>query len=249
MFRKFTFRSFPLVALLLVAVLLVAVACTPNSLTPGAAQTGASGGITVVGTGEAFGRPDTAEIQIGAETFAATVAEATSQNEALIQSIMAALAAQGVEERDIRTSNYSIWAEQVYGERGPEGVAGYRVNNMVNVVIRDVDLVSGVIGAVTEAGANNIYGIGFRVADPAALEDEARAAAIANARARAESLADLSGVTLGEVATISEVIGQPGMPLAYGLGGGRAEMAADGASISAGELGYTVQVQVTFAID
>ncbi len=250
MSARYSFRSFPLMALLLVALLLLAVACTPNSAAPGAAQAPAAvGGITVVGTGEAFGRPDTAEIQIGAETFAPTVAEATSQNEALIQSIMAALAAQGVEDKDIRTSNYSVWAEQVYGERGPEGVSGYRVNNMVNVIIRDVDAVGDVIGAVTEAGANNIYGISFRVADPAALEDEARAAAIANARSRAESLAELSGVTLGEVVVISEVIGQPGLPLPLGAGGGRAEVASDAASITAGELGYTVQVQVTFAIN
>ena len=251
MSTRFSFRSFPLVALLLLAVLLVAVACTPNSAAPGAAQaqTSAAGGITVVGTGEAFGRPDTAEIQIGAETFAPTVAEATSQNEALIQSIMAALAAQGIEEKDIRTSNYSVWAEQVYGERGPEGISGYRVNNMVNVVVRDVDAVGAVIGAVTEAGANNIYGISFRVADPAGLEDEARAAAIANARARGESLAQLSGIALGEVVSISEVIGQPGFPMPLGAGGGRAEAAADAASINAGELGYTVQVQVTFAIN
>lgn len=248
MFRRFSFRSVSVMAVLLLAVVL-AVACTPNSVTPGAARESAAGGITVVGKGEAFGRPDTAEIQIGAETFAETVAEATSQNETLIQSIMTALAAQGVEEKDIRTSNYSVWAEQIYGERGPEGIAGYRVNNLVTVVIRDVDAVSGVISAVTEAGANNIHGISFRVADPAALEDEARAAAIANARARAESLAALSGVTLGEVVTISEVIGQPGIPLMYGAGGAGAEMAADAASISAGELGYTVQVQVTFAIE
>jgi uncharacterized protein len=250
MFGKFRFRSFSVVAVLLLVVALTAVACAPGATSSGAAQTqtGAAGGITVVGTGEAFGRPDTAEIQIGAETFAETVAEATSQNEALIQSIMAALAAQGIEEKDIRTSNYSVWAEQVYGERGPEGVAGYRVNNLVTVVIRDVDAVSGVIGAVTEAGANNIHGISFRVADPAALEDEARAAAIANARARAESLAELSGVGLGEVVTISEVIGQGGIPLARGMGGGAMEDAA-AASISAGELGYSVQVQVTFAIE
>jgi uncharacterized protein YggE len=244
MSRKRTFLSI----FLLAALLLTVVACSPAGATPGAAQTGGAGegGITVVGTGEAFGAPDTAEVQLGAETFAPTVAEATSQNEALVEAIMAALAAQGMESRDIRTSNYSLWAEQVYGERGPEGIAGYRVSNLVTVTIRDINAVSAVIGAVTEAGANNIHGVSFRVADPAALEDEARAAAIANARARAESLAELSGVTLGEIVSVSEVITQPGIPLGRGAGGAMDEAAS--ASISAGELGYTIQVQVTFAI-
>jgi uncharacterized protein YggE len=230
------------------ALLLTVVACSPNAGTPGQAQSGSQGGITVVGTGEAFGAPDTAEVQLGADTFAPTVAEATSQNEALVEAIMAALAAQGIESKDIRTSNYSLWAEQVYGERGPEGIAGYRVSNLVTVTIRDINAVSGVIGAVTEAGANNIHGVSFRVADPAGLEDEARAAAITNARARAESLAELSGVTLGEIVTVSEVVTQPGIPLARGMGGGAMEEAAS-ASISAGELGYSIQVQVTFAIE
>lgn len=243
MSRKRTFFSI----LLLAALLLTVVACSPNAASPGAAQTAGEGGITVVGTGEAFGPPDTAEVQLGAETFAPTVAEATSQNEALVEAIMAALAEQGIESRDIRTSNYSLWAEQIYGERGPEGIAGYRVSNLVTVTIRDINAVGAVIGAVTEAGANNIHGISFRVADPAALEDEARAAAIANARARAESLAELSGVTLGEIVNISEVITQPGIPLVRGMGG--AMDAAAEASISAGELGYSVQVQVTFAIE
>ena len=57
------------------------------------------------------------------------------------------------------------------------GIAGYRVSNQVNVKIRDIALVGDVLAAVTEAGANSIYGVNFSVADPAALEAEARALA------------------------------------------------------------------------
>lgn len=243
-------KSFIIVVLgLLLAVLLVA--CQPTAAAPGAAQSATGeGGITVVGRGEAFGAPDRAELNVGVETFAEVVEEATSQNQATVESIMAALEAEGIAREDIQTSNYSLWAEQIYGDRGPEGIAGYRVSNQVNVTLRDIERVGDVIAAVTGAGANNIHGVSFRVADPAALEAEARAEAIANARERAESLAELSGVELGEIVVISEVIGQSGVSPFGGRGLGGGAMAEDAAApgISPGELSVGVEVQVTFAL-
>jgi uncharacterized protein len=237
-----------LLVLFLLGITAVLIACNPAANTATAAQAPlASGGITVVGQGEAFGAPDQANVQVGVEVFAPSVNEATAQNEAVIQQIMDSLTALGIAENDIQTTNYSLWAEQIYGDQGPEGIAGYRVTNQVNVTIRDINQVSDVLAAVTEAGANTIYGVSFSVADPAALEEEARAAAMADARVRAESLAALAGVSLGDITIISEVVGQPVMPL--GLGGGMvmAEAAA-GPSVSPGQLSYQVQVQVTFGI-
>lgn len=238
------------VIILLVVLAIVAAACTPAPAQPGAAQNATpAGGITVVGEGQAFGQPDRASVQIGVETFAENVAGATSANESDVQSIMNALQEIGIDEADIQTSNYSVWAEQRYSEEGPQGISGYRVNNQVNVTIRDIDQVGAVIAAATEAGANNIHGVSFSVADPAALESEARAAAIDNAREKAASLAELSGVELGNVVSVSEVIGQSGLPMAQGFGGARDEAAQSAApGISPGELSVGVQVQVTFAI-
>lgn len=245
------------IPLFLVTMLLMlaafAVACTGAAQAglTGASQTAAqplvaTGGITVVGQGEAFGQPDQAEVQVGVEVFADTVAEATAENETTIQRIMDALEDEGIAAEDIQTTNYSLWAEQRYGDNGPEGIAGYRVTNQVNVTIRDIDQVSDVLAAVTEAGANSIYGVYFTVADPAALEAEARAQAMADARERAESLAELGGVELGAIQVISEVIGQPVQPF---YGGDRAvAMEAAGPSISPGQLSYHVQVQVTFGL-
>jgi uncharacterized protein YggE len=236
-----------LMVLFLLGITAVLIACNPAASTATAAQAPlATGGITVVGQGEAYGTPDQAQVQVGVETFAPTVSEATAQNEATLQQIMDALAALGIPTEDIQTTNYSLWAEQIYGDNGPEGIAGYRVNNQVNVTIRDIDQVSDVLTAVTEAGANSIYGINFSVADPAALEEEARAAAMADARVRGESLAALAGVELGDVVVISEVIGQPIAPMGGGMA--MADMAAAGPSISPGQLSYLVQVQVTFGI-
>ena len=238
-------RFVGILALLALTALLVACGGPAASAT---AVESAGGGITVVGQGKAYGQPDQAQVQAGVEIFAETVSEATGQNEAVIAQIIAALSQMGINAEDIQTTNYSLWAEQIYGERGPEGIAGYRVTNMVNVTIRDIDTVGDVLAAVTEAGANSIYGINFTVADPAALEDEARAAAMADARERAASLAELGGVALGDVQLISEVIGQPA-PRPFGGGGDFAVMeSAAVPSVSPGELSYQVQVQVTFDI-
>ncbi len=244
-----------LIAVLIIAIMALALAaCNGTQLGQTAAptaQTGSvvnAGGITVVGQGTAYGQPDQATVVVGVETFAPTVAEATTQNQTTLDNVMAALTGAGIATEDIQTTNYSLYAEQIYGERGPEGIAGYRVSNQVNVKIRDIALVGDVLAAVTEAGANAIYGVNFSVADPAALEAEARALAMQDAANRAASLAELGSVSLGEVTVISEVIGQPVMPLGLGGGGFAMEQAASAPGISPGQLSYQVQVQVTYGI-
>ncbi|MCI0580240.1 MAG: SIMPL domain-containing protein [Chloroflexi bacterium] len=236
--------KFAVLALLLMVAMLV-VACAPNT---SAQAVEPAAGITVVGHGEATGTPDQANVQVGVETFAETVDAATTQNQATIDAIMAALEAQGIAREDIQTSNYSLWAEQFYGERGPEGIVGYHVSNQVNVTIRDIGKVGDVLAAVIGAGANNIFGVNFSVADPAALEAEAREKAMADARARAEELARLSNVELGEVRVISEVIQTP--PPIFGAGGGGFDMEQGAAapSVTPGQLNFQVQIQVTFGI-
>jgi uncharacterized protein YggE len=248
----FTHKQMVKLFILFTVLASLVVACAPAVTTPGASiqepHVG-QGGITVVGRGEACGQPDVAYVHVGVDTFAETVTGATTENEETMQAVMAALTEKGIAGEDIQTSNYSVWAEQVYGDRGPEGIAGYRVSNQVRVKVRGVDNMSEVLAAVINAGANNIYGVNFTVDDQAALEAEAREDAIANARERAESLAELSGVSLGDIDTITEVISQVPYPM-EGLGGGGAFMSGGegAASISPGQLSYQVQVQVTFDI-
>lgn len=231
----------------------VLAACTPTQSTTGQAPAAAlpadGGQITVIGHGEAFGRPDEAQAQVGVETFAATVEAATSENQAVIDRIMATLDELGIAEEDIQTSQYSLWAEQRYGDNGPEGISGYRVVNQVGIKIRDINQVSDVLAAVTEAGANSINGVYFSVSEPAELQAAAREKAIADARARAESLAQLSGLTLGEIKVVSEVIGQAPLPLGMGGGGMAYAEAAAAPSISPGQLSYQLDVLVTFATE
>ena len=234
---------------LAVLVAIFTTACTPTLNAGGAAANTAiengRNGITVIGMGEAIGQPDQANITVGVETFSKEVELATGDNETTIQAILAALKEQGIAAEDMQTANYSLWAEQLYGDNGPEGIAGYRISNQVHVIIRDIDNVSDVLSAAISAGANNIYGVTFSVADPLALEAEARETAVANARERAESLAQLNGLEVGDVLEINEafISQMPFSMMNMGGGGGGAD-----ASISPGQLSYQVQVQITYAI-
>ena len=202
--------------------------------------------ITVTGEGEASGAPDQAEVSAGVQILADTVIEATRENQSIIEKIMEALDEQDIPPEKIQTSNYSIWAEQDYQEPRQNRISGYRVSNVVNVKIDDIDKIGDVLAAVTNAGANSIHGIQFGVEDTKALEQQAREAAMADARARAEALARLAGVELGEVLSIStSYSGGPPRPMmsrSYDM----AEAAAP--SISPGQQSLSVQIHATFAI-
>lgn len=206
-------------------------------------------GITVVGVGKASGTPDVANVNIGVETEADTVQQAVTDNKDKMTNLLSALKALGIADKDIQTTNYGVYTQRQPSPDGKGlGPTTYHVNNQVNVVVRDVNKLGDVLDKVVAAGANNIYGVSFSVADTSKLEADARTKAIADAKDRAESLAKLAGVTLGDVVSISEVVGGSGpvydgarMAAATGLGGG-------GAPIQPGELEMNMSIQVTFAI-
>lgn len=205
--------------------------------------------ISVTGQGEASGKPDQAEVSAGVQTFAETVVGASRANQAALARILEALDEQGIAENEIQTANYNIWAEQNYNEQEKGRITGYRVSNVVNVKIREIGKTGEVLAAATDAGANSINGIHFSVADTDALELRAREAAMADARARAESLASLAGVELGEVLTISTSTA-PDYPTPF-MSGRTLEMADTGAPVPGivpGQQSVSVQIHVTFAI-
>ena len=206
--------------------------------------------ITVVGQGTTTASPDIAKVSLGVDTTAETISEAVEENDSIMASILAALKEAGIADKDIQTMNYSITLDRYPEPYAEEGAASeakpmYRVSNMVSVTIRDLDSVGDVLDAVIEAGANDIWGITFALDDLSAAREEARANAIEDALARAKALAELSGVELGPVMSVTEVIGSTPLqvPVAF-------ESAAAGAgSISPGELEIGYQVQVAYFIE
>lgn len=203
--------------------------------------------ITVVGSGSVSIRPDVARVQIGVETMRKSVQEASAENRETLEAVIEALMAEGIAESDIQTSGFSVFAER-YGPEGPlaDDDLNYRVSNTVRIEVYDLDNIGQILDAAIEAGANNIYGVEFALDDTTAVESEARAEAVADAREKAEELAELNGVGVGRVMGISEVIGGGLYPMFEGrmmsMGGG------GGTSISPGELDIMVQLQVIYEL-
>jgi uncharacterized protein YggE len=198
--------------------------------------------VTVVGNGEVFGTPDTATVQVGVETQAATSQEALAQNNAQVQALIAKLKELGIDEKDIQTANFSV--SPTYNDTGRE-ITGYRVANSVSVTIRELAKAGALLDEVVKLGANSIYGISFSVADTAALTSQARDKALVEAKAKAEQLARASGATLGQVLAINENVGaQP--PVMYR----QAEMsdAAGNVPMQAGQQSISLQIQVTYEL-
>ncbi len=222
-------------------------ATATSSAGTGDATGSSTAGITVTGVGTVLGRPDTMTVTIGVNVVRPTVSEATAEATASATALFEALEAAGVAEQDIQTQNYSIWPQYRYDEgRAPE-LTGYQVSNTVLATIRDVDSAGSVIDAAVAAGGDNsvVQGIGFSVEDDTERLAEARAKAFADARAKAEQLAELAGVELGRVLRMAETLGGQSPLFAA------ESMAADSASrtpIQPGEVTSEVRVDVVFAI-
>jgi len=163
--------------------------------------------------------------------------------------IMASLAANGVDEKDVKTRFFNIYPQYNYRNESAPEITGFTVNNQVTVIVRDIDTASEVLDAAIAAGGDfvRVNGISFTVDDPAQFLDEAREKAVENARAHAETLASAAGVSVGGVRSISESGGgyyppEPRFALDSAASGGST-------SISPGEQDLTINVFVVFEID
>lgn len=213
----------------------------PNLMGPATVSVSGRGTVNVV--------PDTAQITIGVDVTLPTLEEAQAESTTQANAIIDAIKANGVAGEDVQTSNYSVYVVRNYDPDGtPSEITGYQITNQVNVTIRDVAAVGGILSAAIGAGANNIWGITFFVDDQTAAASEARVLAVEDARAKAEELAAASGMAIGRVLFISEGTQAPQYPMPYGRAGGGMAMDVAAAPIEAGTNEVAVDVQITFEL-
>ncbi len=214
---------------------------------------GESTGVSVSGSGKVKGTPDIANISLGVSVLAATVAEARTEAATALDAMIASMKTNGVEEKDIQTDQLSIYPEYDY-RNDTQVLRGFRIQNTVTAIIRDIDTTGKVVDDAVTAGGDStqINAIGFSIENPEDLKRQAREAAVADARARAETLAGAAGVNLGDAISITETSYSP--PVYYDEFA--RESAADSAAgslaptpIEAGELDVVVDVSVTWAIE
>lgn len=161
--------------------------------------------ITMTGHGEIKAVPDTATVNAGVTTNAATAAAALSANSARMKQIFGALKKLGIPERDVQTTGFSVSPQYTNGDNNnPRHLTGYQVNNEVSVRLEDVSRVGSTLDTLVAAGANQMNGISFDIANPAPVLEKARIQAVADARARAQTYAQAAGLALGPIVSISE---------------------------------------------
>jgi len=237
-------------SLLVSAIVLVALALGACSPTIMAEPAPAVRTMNVNGTGQVFLSPDIAYINIGVHSEEATAAAAVAANNVETQQVTEALKAAGVDAKDIRTTNFSIWPNQQYDPNGQPVGTRYAVDNTVFVTIRKLENLGDLLDAAVAAGANSINSVQFDVADKTEALKKAREEGVKDAKAQAQELADAAGIKLGEMQTISFYDSAPVPYLeSYGKGGGGAAVAeAAAVPIQPGQLTLTVTVSMTYEI-
>lgn len=237
----------PIIAWLAAAGLLLASCAGATNPSTTGENTGANGGqeprtVQVSASGSAQAEPDTAVLQLGVETLNPRAQPAIEENRRRMQAVQSALVDQGVAEADLQTIQFNVDVEQVRPDT-PDGevTSRFRVTHILRVQTDQIDTVGELLQAALDAGANRVQSIQFSLADPTALETQARSQALVAAREKAAELADGLNAQIGAVRQISE----------NGSGIPRPIMAAAAESpaavpIASGSLTINVTVNVTF---
>src|SRR5918997_3055141 len=171
--------------------------------------------VTVVGSGEVQGAPDTLNVNASIEFVAPDVTGAMNQTSDRQGAVIQALVDAGVERKDISTSQVSLQPQFTGGGDNPQAIVGYRASNSIDVKIRQLDAASQALALIVSTGgdATRINSVNYSIEDDSELVRDARSRAFEDAKERAEQYAQLSGMALGKVVSISESPGgQPPPP-------------------------------------
>lgn len=180
------------------------------------------------GEGEATAIPDSATVSLGITTQATNVTDAQNKANQTADKIISNIKKLGVSEKDIKTTNYSVNPNYSRGEiqpmmypirNGGNNITGYTVTQNLEVKVKPIEKVNKVMDTATAAGANLVGGINFTFSNEMLekLENQARKEAVANAKKKAQSLANASGLRLGKIVNVVENSNFPRiMPMAAG---------------------------------
>ncbi|CAM5672677.1 SIMPL domain-containing protein [Streptomyces spiroverticillatus] len=241
-----------LVATALAGGLLVAGAVPASALASAPATAGVShpapATVTVTGSGEATATPDTAFVAMGVEATALTTKEALAAQSTAAQALLAAVRAQGVADRDVRTENLSLNPVYQY-DNGNQRLTGYQAGQGFSVRVRDLSRTGAVIQAAMDAAGNagRVSGVTFDVADPAPLRAAARRAAHLDAREKAAQHARLSGRSLGRLVSLTE--SDPGRPRPVEVPAGALADAPPSVPVAPGQVKDEVVVTAVYELD
>jgi uncharacterized protein YggE len=204
--------------------------------------------ITVTGVGTVSVVPDAVRFNATVSTLASTNAAALSSASKSAAAVRAALKDKGIAVKDIRSANISVYPEYNWTQETGTKITGYRASQSFDVLVRKAADAGTIIEAVVTAGGDNIQlgGVIPTTLNPATASEEARAAAVVNAKSKATSYAKLLGTSVGKVLSLEEqsspVYSSP-FPMA------KAEAADSAVQIDLGEQDVTVTITVRWALN
>jgi uncharacterized protein YggE len=208
--------------------------------------------IMVVGEGQNTVAPDMAILSLSVMREAPSARDALTANNDAMAAVISAMKAAGIEERDLQTAGVQIaprynFATRTDGSQEAQLVA-YQVTNTLSVRVRDLAKTGDILDKSVTLGVNEGGGISFTNEDPSKAITEARKKAVADAIARAKTLAEAAGVKLGKVLEMSDLpVQQPPVPMMARFPAQAASAAV--VPIQGGENAYHVQVNVTFELN
>jgi len=208
--------------------------------------------IAVHGEGTVHVDPDHALVRVGVESEAARAGDAQAETNRIANGILAAVGELGIAAENIQTARLSLYP--VYDDRPPDGprgeptVTGYRATNTVTIDLDDLSRIGSVVDAAIAAGANRVEGLEFDLRDATAARSRALAAAVEDARSKAEAIADALGVGLGAVVeTMEQGVSSPPIPFMFRT---EAALAQDiSTPISAGRIQITASLTIRYTIE
>lgn len=210
--------------------------------------------IMVSGEGTAALAPDMAVLTLTVTREADTARAALDANSEAMAKVLAEMTAEGIADRDLQTSNFSIEPKYTYPKSSSSGqpeapkIVGYTVRNSLTVRVRDLARVGEILDKSVTLGVNQGGQISFTNDDPSSALTEARTAAMQEAIGKAQTLAEAAGVGVGKVIEISENSYRP-QPLPLARARMQMAEAAEEVPVAAGENVYSVTVTVSFAIE
>ncbi len=213
---------------------------------------------TASGEGKIVAVPDVAQFSFGVISEGGTnIAELQKNNTEKMNASIALLKNKGVDQKDIKTEQYSLQPRMEYANCQnnsvcpPPKIAGYTISQTVSVKIRQFDKIGDIMSGVAQLGVNSVSNLTFTIDDPKKLQNDARAQAIEDAKNKAEAIAKAGGFSVGKLLSIDE--GYQPLPMVYReldmQSANKVAEAAPAPTIEAGSTDVSVQVTLRYEID
>ena len=202
---------------------------------------------TVTGEGIVSIKPDIATVNVGVEAQGTTVKEVQDNLNKNINAVSAAVKKLGIDEKDIKTSNYNMSSQYDYtGSR--QRISGYQASSNLTIKVRDIEKANSVVDSATAAGANTVGGISFDVDNKTKAEDEARKLAVTDAKAKASQAAATAGFSLGKIINYQESTGGYRPPIMYAKADMMVTNAGAPTELNTGSTDITLTVTLSYEV-